>query len=83
MFRRIIIVSVLLLALNGCAQVPAAPPATASPTATPEPPDKILFIGNSLTFWNHGVSNHFKQLAASANPPHVITADETTMGGRH
>ena len=81
MLTRIIIFALLLLTLSGCAPAPAAPPATAVPTATPDPPDKILFIGNSLTFWNDGVYNHLEQLAASANPPQVITADKTTMGG--
>jgi CubicO group peptidase (beta-lactamase class C family) len=36
MFTRIFIVSLLLLALSGCAPAPAAPPATAPPTSPPQ-----------------------------------------------
>lgn len=51
------------------------------PTATPEPPDRILFIGNSLTFQNFGIDTHIKELAASANPPLTIETSNATSGG--
>jgi hypothetical protein len=44
-------------------------------------PDKILFVGNSFTYFNNGVENHVRELAASASPPRLIKADSTTQGG--
>jgi hypothetical protein len=43
--------------------------------ATLDLPDKILFVGNFLTFYNDGLDQHMEQLAASASPPLVIEAD--------
>jgi hypothetical protein len=37
------------------------------PTSTPDAPVKILFIGNSLTYWNEGLDVHMKRLADSSN----------------
>jgi hypothetical protein len=39
------------------------------PTSTPEPEIRILFIGNSLTFWNNGLGYHLEQLVESSNLP--------------
>jgi hypothetical protein len=47
----------------------------------PEPPDKILFVGNSLTYWNGGLEHHIVQLAGSAHPPLVIQADSVVRSG--
>jgi len=44
-------------------------------------PHKILFVGNSFTYYNGGLENHVKQLAQSACPPHRIEADRSTQGG--
>ena len=44
-------------------------------------PRRILFVGNSFTYYNGGLENHVKQLAESANPPRRITADRATKGG--
>ena len=63
---------------------PAAPTFTPTPepsAVTPELPDKILFIGNSLTYYNGGLNHHLEKLAASAHPPRVIEADRFTQGG--
>ena len=54
---------------------------TPEPTATPEPQDRILFVGNSLTFWNNGLEYHIALLAGSANPPLVIQADSIVRAG--
>ena len=51
------------------------------PTATPEPSAKMLFVGNSFTFWNGGLDLHIEQLARTANPPLVIEADSVVQGG--
>jgi hypothetical protein len=45
--------------------------ATAQAVATPVP-RKILFIGDSFTFWQSGIYTHFEKLAGSANPPLVV-----------
>jgi hypothetical protein len=45
------------------------------------PPRKVLFIGNSFTYYNDGIDLHFKRLAASAKPPIVLdVASHTTPG---
>lgn len=54
---------------------------TPEPTATPEPQYKILFVGNSLTYWNKGLDYHLVQLMSSANPPLVIQADSIVRLG--
>ena len=56
--------------------LPTSP--TLKPTPTPVPPKKILFIGNSLIFWNDGIDYHMAQLAGSANPPLAIEAESST-----
>jgi len=57
--------------------IPPASP-TLNPTPTPVPPIKILFVGNSVIFWNDGIDNHTAQLAGSANPPFAIEAESST-----
>ena len=52
---------------------------TPGPTATREPQYKILFVGNSLTYWNNGLDHHIAYLAGSANPPLVIQADSIVL----
>jgi len=44
-----------------------------------EPPDSILFIGNSLTYSNYGIDKQIKELAASANPPLTIETSSVTV----
>ncbi|MFL7868629.1 MAG: hypothetical protein AB8I58_07365 [Anaerolineales bacterium] len=53
-------------------------PQTLKPTPTPVPPKKVLFVGNSLIFWNDGIDYHMAQLAGSANPPLAIEAESST-----
>ena len=55
------------------------PTNTPTLTATPEPSAKILFVGDSFTYWNNGLDQHIEQLAGSANPPLVIQADAAVM----
>ena len=45
------------------------------------PPQRILFVGNSFTYYNGGLDQHFRRLAESANPPRVLQADRVTQGG--
>ena len=44
-------------------------------------PQKILFIGDSFTFWQEGVYTHLERSAATANPPLRITTGKATGGG--
>jgi hypothetical protein len=44
-------------------------------------PNQILFIGNSLTYWNDGLDLHLQRLASSAEPPIAITTGRAVEGG--
>jgi hypothetical protein len=44
-------------------------------------PSKILFIGDSFTYYQHGIHAHFEKLTAATNPPLVVTADKSVFGG--
>jgi hypothetical protein len=64
---------------------PVPPSATPPPThtrvpasPTPQLPSRILFIGDSDSFW---LDQHLKNLAASADPPLVIETSGVTSGG--
>ena len=45
------------------------------------PPRKVLFVGDSFTFAQGGLDNHFAKLAASASPPLVVSAARAVAGG--
>ena len=62
----------------GCKRLTCAPPPVPQATKVPE---RLLFVGNSFTYYNGGLENHVKQLAESANPPRRITSDRATQGG--
>lgn len=79
----LLLVSVLVSTACGApalpeAEVTAAPPPTHEPTATREPPRRILFIGDSSIYYNLGHAIHLEQLAASASPPMEIEAWDLT-----
>jgi hypothetical protein len=40
--------------------------------STTSPPEKVLFLGNSLTYFHGGIEQHLLQLATSADPPIVL-----------
>ncbi len=61
------------LALAGCCGV--------RPVATTGEPRKLLFIGDSFTYYNGGIGQHVKLLAAAAKVPKAIVADSETKGG--
>ena len=42
-------IGILSLFATACGAISAP-----EPTATPEPTDKILFVGNSFTYWSNG-----------------------------
>ena len=80
MFPRILIVLVLLL--QACAE-PDVDAASQNPRVVADPPRKILFIGNSLTYSNDGIYFHLEKLTASAVPPVTIQADKAVVGGQY
>lgn len=55
---------------------PTSAPETLTPTS--EPPQSILFIGNSLIYYNNGVEKHFELLANSADPPKDVSAERVS-----
>ncbi len=42
---------------------------------------RLLFIGNSFTYYHGGLENHVRLLAASVNPPIAVEAERATKGG--
>lgn len=79
----VMLLMVVVLLVGACQ--PAVSPPTATevppPTETPKLPSRILFIGDSFTYWNEGLDTHMVPLAASANPPMTIEASSVTKGG--
>jgi hypothetical protein len=67
---------VLLLGIASFAVAAALAQAVAT-----EVPHKILFVGDSFTYYQNGIYTHFEKLAASAKPPLVVTADKSVAGG--
>ena len=47
----------------------------------PEPPQRVLFIGNSITYWNGGVGYHLQDFVLSADSTIVIECEQITGGG--
>jgi len=62
--RSTVLVSALILAAHG-ALADDAPRITRI-----DPPKRMLFLGNSFTYFNAGVPHHVRELAASADPAH-------------
>jgi hypothetical protein len=85
----IILMLAFLVGCGGSVSAPATAAVTKLPEPTPppeptpsaEPPKKILFIGNSVLYYNDGVEHHLAQLAGSADPPIAIKAESSTRGG--
>jgi hypothetical protein len=44
-------------------------------------PSTVLFIGDSLTYFQKGVYTHFERLAAGLKPPVLVTTDHSTFPG--
>lgn len=87
----IILLFVLILAASACGEttpeadlLPTQPeevPTLPKPTATQVRQFRILFIGNSLTYWNEGLAHHLKLLVDSAELPLAFTADQVYQLG--
>jgi hypothetical protein len=89
-FAVVVITWLTVLSLTGaCASKTLQPSETPVPsssipiplTPTQGPPDQILFYGNSLTYFNMGVDEHLKKLAAAADPPLTIDVKKIIMAG--
>ena len=52
-----------------------------STTPTVTPSRRILFIGNSLTYWHDGIYSHLEKLAASGTPPESLETAKCVKGG--
>jgi hypothetical protein len=57
--------------------------ASQGPRVVADPPRKILFIGNSLTYSNDGIYTHLQRMMASGVPPVAIEADKAVVGGQY
>jgi hypothetical protein len=44
-------------------------------------PQRILFIGNSLTYWHNGLYHHLEKMAAAASPAIAIETNKVVQGG--
>lgn len=44
-------------------------------------PRKVLFIGNSFTFWHDGLDSHMEGMRASADGAEAFRADQVVRGG--
>ena len=73
-FSIIMMLLLLVVLLVGACQSGVSP-------ATPEIPNRLLFIGDSFTYWNEGVDTHLEALTASADPPLIIETSSITRGG--
>src|SRR4051794_14409026 len=49
-------------------------------TAGPAP-RKVLFVGDSFTYYQNGIYTHFEKLAGAGTPPLEVTADKSVRGG--
>ena len=76
-----IILSVMFL-LHACS-LPEATVASQGPRVVSDPPRRILFIGNSLTYANDGVYTHLQKMLASGTPSVTIEADKAVVGGQY
>lgn len=64
------------------APVPQAPPETSDEQAdTTKEPTRVLFIGNSFTFWGGGLQKQLEALSKSMDPPLGFRAKSVVRGG--
>jgi len=62
---RLLSAFLLLVALAACATAPAPAPSAAAFERVPE---RVLFVGNSFTYFNNSLHGHYRNLAAAADP---------------
>ncbi|MEM1174680.1 MAG: hypothetical protein AAGI27_07685 [Pseudomonadota bacterium] len=50
-------------------------------TASASGPDRILFIGNSYTYYNNSLHNHYRQMVREAYPDKPVHVRSNTLSG--
>jgi hypothetical protein len=63
----------LALTLSSCCTAPV--------NFKPTPPSRVLFVGNSFTFWNDGLWSPMEEIATSRNVSQPLTAERVVRGG--
>ena len=76
-----LILSVMFF-LHACSS-PDTTVASQGPRVVSDPPRRVLFIGNSLTYSNDGIYTHLQEMMASGSPPVAIEADKAVVGGQY
>lgn len=64
----------------GAGSSSASAPNPVKPTPSPSG-HRILFIGNSLTYWNEGIDAHLKRLTDSGDVPVTLETGRSVKGG--
>lgn len=85
-FVRCLRQSVILAWMAWFGITPIAAPSDPQPVTPEKPspknlPHRILFIGNSLTYWHDGIYSHLEKLAASADAPIPVETAKCVKGG--
>jgi hypothetical protein len=62
---------------------PTPPPPPTPAVVRIEPPRRVLFIGNSFTYYNKGIDHHLRQLAGSASPPVELDVNSQTASSQN
>ena len=75
--RGFLLLAVIALIVAGCKTV--APDRSISPVV--KKPSRILFVGNSFTFWRGGLSRHMKALSDAMTPPLGYEPSSVVRGG--
>lgn len=75
---RIVLLATIAVGVSACASGSSEPPSN-------EAPNKVLFVGNSFTYYNNSVHSHYRKLARAAG---VFTDEESrarimTISGGH
>jgi hypothetical protein len=68
--------AVLLFTIFGVSLIAQTP-------ASNSPPRKVLFIGNSLTYFQDGIYTHFQKMGEWDTPRLAIQADKAVVGGQY
>ena len=63
----------IVIAAGGCSST--------STSLNTKPPHRVLFVGNSFTYYNGGLETHVKQLALAAAPKRNFETERATKGG--
>lgn len=76
MLQRIVWMLAAVMMCTGCRS-----PSTSAEIQPLKTPTRVLFVGNSFTYYNGGLESHVRFLAESSNPPRLLVTDRATKGG--